>query len=75
VYLLSQVYKMDTIEKEPWSLLRKLLLFGAISGVPAALVESLLTGVLMNVFTEGTVLYKVKAIYVDGTERDWSNIE
>ena len=64
VYLLSQVYKMDTIEKEPWSLLRKLLLFGAISGVPAALVESLLTGVLMNVLTEGTVLYNLAAGFI-----------
>ena len=64
VYLLSQVYKMDTIEKEPWSLLRKLLLFGAISGIPAALVESLLTGLLMNVFTEGTVLYNLAAGFI-----------
>ena len=64
VYLLSQVYKMDTIEKEPWSLLRKLLLFGAISGIPAALVESLLTGVLMNVLTEGTVLYNLAAGFI-----------
>ena len=59
VYLLSQVYKMDSIEKEPWTLLRKLLLFGALSGIPAALVESLLTGVVQNVFTEGTVAYNL----------------
>ena len=59
VYLLSRVYKMDTIEKEPWSLLRKLLLWGAISGIPAALVESLLTGVVQNVFAEGTLLYNL----------------
>ena len=39
-YLLSRVYRMDTSEKEPFSLLRKLLLWGAISGVPAALAES-----------------------------------
>ena len=24
---------------------------------------------------EGTFLYKVKAIYIDGTESEWSNIE
>ena len=59
VYLLSRVYKMDTIEKEPWPLLRKLLLWGAISGVPAAFVESLLTGALQSVFTEGTVAYNL----------------
>lgn len=57
VYLLSQVYKMDTIEKEPWAILRKLLLWGALSGIPAALVESLLTGVVQNLLQEGTLLY------------------
>ena len=64
VYLLSQVYKMDSIEKEPWTLLRKLLLFGALSGIPAALVESLLTGVLMNVLTQGTVLFNLAAGFI-----------
>ena len=58
-YLLLRVYKMDTIEKEPWSLLRKLLIWGAISGIPAALVESLMTGVLQSVLTEGTLLYNL----------------
>ena len=56
-FLLYQVYKMDTIEKEPWSILRKLLLWGALSGIPAALVESLLTGVVQNLLEEGTLLY------------------
>ena len=55
VFLLYRVYNMDTIEKEPWPLLRKLLLFGALSGIPAAFVESLLTGVVQSAFTEGTV--------------------
>ena len=56
-FLLYKVYKMDTIEKEPWSILRKLLLWGALSGIPAALVESLLTGVVQNLLQEGTLLY------------------
>lgn len=64
VFLLSRVYKMDTIEKEPWPILRKLLLFGALSGIPAALVESLLTGVLMNVLDEGTVLFNLAAGFI-----------
>ena len=54
VYLLYRVYRMDTIEKEPWPILRKLLLWGAISCIPAALVESLLTGVVLGALTEGT---------------------
>ena len=56
-FLLYKVYKMDTIEKEPWSILRKLLLWGALSGIPAALVESLLTGLVGNLLEEGTLLY------------------
>ena len=28
-----------------------------------------------NLAAEGTFLYKVKALYVDGTESDWSNVE
>ncbi len=56
-FLLYRVYQMDTIEKEPWSILRKLLLWGALSGIPAALVESLLTGVVQNLLEEGTLLY------------------
>ena len=64
VFLISRVYKMDTIEKEPWPVLRKLLLFGALSGIPAALVESLLSGVAMGIFTEGTVLYNLAAGFI-----------
>ncbi len=59
IFLLTRVYRMDTIEKEPWPILRKLLLWGALSGIPAALVESLLTGVVQSVFTEGTVAYNL----------------
>ena len=56
-FLLYRVYQMDAIEKEPWAILRKLLLWGALSGIPAALVESLLTGVVQNLLEEGTLLY------------------
>ena len=64
VFLLSRVYKLDTIEKEPWPILRKLLLWGALSGIPAALVESLLTGVLLGALEEGTVLYNLAAGFI-----------
>ena len=64
VFLLSRVYKMDAIEKEPWPILRKLLLWGALSGIPAALVESLLTGVLLGALEEGTVLYNLAAGFI-----------
>lgn len=64
VFLLSRVYKMDAIEKEPWPLLRKLLLFGALSGIPAAFVESLLTGFIQGVLTEGSILYNLAAGFI-----------
>jgi hypothetical protein len=41
----------------------------------------LITGITDRFYTvndlaaEGTFLYKVKALYLDGTESDWSNIE
>lgn len=43
--LLAYIYHMDTIEKEPWKLLIKLFLAGALCAVPAALFEEL--GLLM----------------------------
>ena len=64
VFLLYQVYKMDKIEKEPWPLLRKLLIFGAIACIPAALVELLLTSLFQNVLEEGTLLYNFAAAFI-----------
>ncbi len=58
-YLLYRVYKLDTIEKEPWSVLRKLLLWGALSGIPAALAESLLTGAAQSLLEEGSLAYNL----------------
>lgn len=55
--LLYKVYTLDTIEKEPWPLLRKLLLWGAISCIPAAVVELLLTVLLSTIAERGTLLY------------------
>ena len=43
IVLLVRVYRLDTIEKEPSSLLWKLVLFGALSAFAAAVVEWALT--------------------------------
>jgi RsiW-degrading membrane proteinase PrsW (M82 family) len=64
VFLLYQVYKMDKIEKEPWPLLRKLLIFGAIACIPAAIVELILTAVFQNVLETGTLLFNFVAAFV-----------
>lgn len=45
--LLVYIYKMDTVEKEPMSLLLKCLCFGALATVPAYALEKLLNYVLV----------------------------
>lgn len=45
--LLWYVYKLDPIEKEPGKLLRSLLILGAVSCIPAIVLESLGTEVLL----------------------------
>lgn len=39
VVLLSYIYRLDTIEKEPWQLLLRLFLFGCLCALPASLLE------------------------------------
>ena len=46
VFLMVQVYRLDRIEKEPPGLLLKLVLFGALSGLAAGVVEGALTRAL-----------------------------
>lgn len=46
--LLHAVYKADQVEHEPASLLFRLFLWGAVMGLPASLIESLLGNVIYN---------------------------
>ncbi len=39
--LLSYIYRLDTIEKEPWRLLCRLFFLGCLCALPAALLEAL----------------------------------
>ena len=55
IILLIRVYKLDKIEKEPRGLLLKLVLFGALSGVAASLIEAVLTR-LLNRYYSGSEL-------------------
>ena len=64
MYLLRKVYIMDRIEKEPGRLLVKLLFWGAVSGAPAAVAESLLQGLLNQYVTAGTLLYNLLSGFV-----------
>ena len=51
IILLIWIYKLDKIESEPPRLILKLLLFGALSCIPAAIIESVLSGILPNIIS------------------------
>ena len=51
IVLLVWIYRMDKIESEPPRLILKLLLFGALSCIPAAIIESFAGGLLQNVIS------------------------
>nr|MCR5134560.1 PrsW family intramembrane metalloprotease [Clostridiales bacterium] len=58
IILMIWVYKLDKIESEPPRLILKLLLFGALSCIPAALIEGFAGGLLSNVvppYSNGTL--------------------
>lgn len=46
IVLLIRVYRLDQIEKEPTGLLLRLLVLGALSAIPASLIEGVLLGLM-----------------------------
>lgn len=48
IYLIYRVYKLDSIEKEPRSLLLKLFFFGILSLIPTFIIETLLNSFVTN---------------------------
>lgn len=57
LFLLVQIYRMDKVEKEPKSLIVKLVFFGVLTTIPAALLESVAEGILPGILTPKTVPY------------------
>ena len=57
IFLMLQVYRLDRIEKEPASLLLRLTVFGALSGIIAGGLEGALTRLLDLVLPDGGLLY------------------
>ena len=55
IVLCAYVYKKDRVEKEPVSLLLKLLLFGALACFPAIVLETIFEGFLEGMFAEVTM--------------------
>lgn len=58
LFLMYKVYQMDQVEKEPMGLLVKLFLLGALSIIPAVILE------LVGMMLLGTVLGEYSLIYV-----------
>ena len=56
-FIVYYVYKQDKIEKEPRSLIRKLLLAGAISVIPAVILEIVSEMILNVIASPGTYFY------------------
>lgn len=59
VFLMVQVYRLDRIEKEPPGLLLRLVVFGALSGLAAGVIEGALTRLLALALEETSTAYLV----------------
>lgn len=74
VVLMFYIYKKDAIEKEPAGLLVKLLVFGALSTIPAIVLElvggNILTG--LGFSTSSMVYYIVENFLVIGVAEEFS---
>ena len=57
--LMGYIYKKDTLEKEPSALLRKLVLFGIVSTIPAIILEAVGSAVLGRIFETDGFFYAV----------------
>lgn len=57
LFLMFMIYKMDKIEHEPVGLIVKLFVFGALSCIPAAIIEVIGDAVLGTFIGAGSILY------------------
>ena len=57
LFLMIKIYKLDKVEKEPGGLIVKLLIFGVLTTVPAAFLESLLIATVGSVISTKTTLF------------------
>lgn len=58
LYLLYYVYKHDTVEKEPFWMIRKVFFAGVLSAIPAVIIELILDEVLLAFFSSAdSILY------------------
>ena len=57
ILIIWYVYKKDKVEQEPWRLIIKLMIFGALSCIPAAFLELFLDGSVLPQYPEGSLGY------------------
>ena len=76
IVLIAYVYKMDRVEKEPRGLLIRLFLLGALSTLPALIVEIVLDLVLVQVVEPETFFYHLISsfVIVAGAEEFWKRV-
>ena len=58
ILIIIYIYRMDKVEKEPWGLILKLMIFGALSCIPASFMEAYIES-SVSIPPEGTLGYAV----------------
>lgn len=64
IVLFAIIFTKDKADKEPLSLLLRLFAFGALSCIPAALIETLLSGAVHNIFGDGLIYTIIDNFFV-----------
>ncbi len=62
ILIIIYIYKKDKVEKEPWRLILKLMIFGALSCIPASFMESFIDA-WMPSYPEGSLPYALSMAF------------
>ena len=64
ILIIIFIFRKDKVEHEPWSLIIKLLIFGAISCIPAIFLETWIGSAMPAGFTEGSIGYAIFTAFI-----------
>lgn len=64
LFLAYKINKMDKIEKEPFGLLVECFFLGALSIIPALILERVGVPILYGLFSQGTLIYEILMYFV-----------
>ena len=62
ILIIIYIYKKDKVEKEPWRLIIKLMIFGALSCIPASIMESFIDSAIPD-YSEGSLAYALSMAF------------